>query len=88
MRNSEKIERAIITALEERGPEKTICPSEIARALWPEDWRSRMDQVRAVAAQLAEQGRLEVTQKGRPIDIATAVGPIRLRQRSSSNSSG
>ena len=80
MKNSERIERSILAALEERGAEKSVCPSEIARALWPEDWREHMDQVRAVAAQLAEQGRLQVTQKGKPIDLATVKGPIRLRQ--------
>lgn len=63
--------------LTRRGPGKTICPSEVARALRT-DWRPLMPAVRAVAADLAASGELAVTQKGRPADPVTARGPIRL----------
>lgn len=55
----------------------TICPSEAARAVAPDDWRSVMDDVRAAGAALAARGRIVVTQGGRPVDPATATGPIR-----------
>jgi hypothetical protein len=64
-----------------RGPAKSICPSEVARALAPDGWRPLMDPVRRTALALRAEGRVEVLRKGRPID-ATEVprGVIRLRQ--------
>ncbi|MEL6585549.1 MAG: DUF3253 domain-containing protein [Pseudomonadota bacterium] len=54
---------------------KTICPSEVARAL-AVDWRPLMPRVRAVAARLPE---VEATQKGQVVDPVQARGAIRLR---------
>ena len=64
-----------------RGPGKTLCPSEAARAAGAEAWRERMPAVREVAAQLARAGRLEVCQKGEAVDLAEGwpKGPVRLR---------
>lgn len=66
----------------ERG-EKTICPSEVARAVFSdEEWREQMDAVREVAQTLIERGVIEATQKGKVIKSAVdAHGPIRLRKR-------
>lgn len=63
-----------------RAGDATICPSEVARALGSAElpWRSLMNEVRSVAADLVQAGRLTVRQKGRDIDPATARGPIRL----------
>lgn len=48
---------AILDLLAERGPDKTICPSEAARALaGDEDFRPYMDPVRQAAARLADVG--------------------------------
>jgi hypothetical protein len=70
---------AILALLDERGTDKTICPSEAARALAGDaDFRPYMDPVRDAAAKLADEGRVEVTQKGEPVSIADAKGPIRL----------
>lgn len=55
----------------------TICPSEVARAIAPDAWRPLMDAVRAAAVALAARGAIVVTQRGRPVDPATATGPIR-----------
>ena len=70
---------AILALLDERAEGATICPSEVARAL-AEDWRPLMDEVRAAAAGLVTQGKVEVTQGGEVVDLATARGPIRLRR--------
>lgn len=56
---------------------KSICPSEVARAL-ADDWRPLMPDVRAAAAELAAEGRLVVTQRGKVVDLATVRGPVRL----------
>ena len=75
-------ERAILTLLDQRDAGKTICPSEAARALYGDDgFREHMDEVREAAAALRERGVIEVTQRGRAVDPATARGPIRLGRR-------
>ncbi|MEM8759054.1 MAG: DUF3253 domain-containing protein [Pseudomonadota bacterium] len=70
---------AVLSLLEKRSPGASICPSEAARRLDPTHWRDEMARVRAVAARLVAEGRLEVTQKGAVVDPALARGPIRLR---------
>jgi len=75
-------ETAILELLAERDPDKTICPSEAARVLGgDEDFRPFMEPVRDAARRLVDQNRIEVTQKGEPVDIDQAKGPIRLRIR-------
>lgn len=72
-----EVAAAILALAHERGPGRTLCPSEAARRL-AEDWRPLMAQVRRVAAGLAAEGRVRVTQKGRAVAAETARGPIRL----------
>ena len=67
----------ILARVAARGPGGSICPSEVARAL-AEDWRPLMPAVRAEAARLAAEGRIVVTQRGAPVDLPAARGPIRL----------
>ncbi|MBK8976567.1 MAG: DUF3253 domain-containing protein [Planctomycetes bacterium] len=61
---------------------RSICPSQVARALQPDGagWRALMPQVRAVAAWLATTGEIVVTQRGVEVDAVGARGPIRLRR--------
>jgi hypothetical protein len=59
----------------------TICPSEVARALFPDDWRPQMERVREAARRLVASDEIEITQGGRPVDPDHARGPIRLRAR-------
>jgi hypothetical protein len=75
----ERIEAEILRRVEARGEGKTICPSEVARALaGQDDFRRLMPRVRESAAELADRGEIAVTQKGEPVDARTARGPIRL----------
>ncbi|MCL6609448.1 MAG: DUF3253 domain-containing protein [Geminicoccaceae bacterium] len=78
--SAEAIAVAIRAALAARRPGASLCPSEIARALAPQEgaWRALMPVIRAVAARLAAAGELRVTQRGRPVDALAARGPIRL----------
>ncbi len=78
-----EIERTILALLDRRAEGKTICPSEAARALAPQDWRPLMQPVRETAYAMADAGRLEVTQSGRVVDGRAARGAIRLRRASS-----
>lgn len=82
-----RVRRAIWSLAVARGPAKTLCPSEAARAIsnaGEDAWRAALPAVREAAADLAREGRLEVCQRGKAIDSATSVaewpgGPVRLR---------
>jgi hypothetical protein len=74
---SGRIRAAILDLALQRGRGKSLCPSEVARALDP-DWRRVLPEVRAVAAAMPE---IIATQRGTEVDPVTAKGPIRLRLR-------
>jgi len=76
----EAIIESILSAAEARGREKTFCPSEIARELFPKDWRAHMQEVVDVAISLQKQGKVLITQKGKSIDINHIKGPIRIKK--------
>ena len=79
------------TLLGKREWPKTICPSEVARALSREElaqldmetWRDAMDDIRRLAFELRGDGEVEVLQKGEVLSEAVTAdnvhGPIRLR---------
>ncbi|MBP0463264.1 MULTISPECIES: DUF3253 domain-containing protein [Neoroseomonas] len=76
------IREAILALVAERGAEKSICPSEAARALDPEGWRSLMTRVRREAVRLAQEGRIDILRKGKQVDPGAEIrGVIRLRIR-------
>src|SRR4051812_1805857 len=65
-----------------RGADKSICPSEVARALAGGDeaaWRPLMGKVRQAAIALAGAGQLEILRKGKPVPVDAVRGVIRLR---------
>ena len=80
------IETSILALTAARGPEKSICPSEVARALQPgpqqDGWQRLMTPVREAAIRLAKAGRIDILRKGRPVPIEAVRGVIRLRARS------
>ena len=82
MTDHEAIAAEILRQTAERGAGKSICPSEVARALAPEEeaWRRLLGPVRAAAIRLAREGRIEVLRKGKPADPQGEIrGVIRLR---------
>ena len=79
MISSETIRQQLLAQVRQRGPDKTICPSEVARALGKDQWRDLMEPVRAVGRSLAAEGKIVVTQKGQVVNPKTATGPIRYR---------
>jgi hypothetical protein len=84
------LERLLVT----RDYPKTICPSEVARALNTADlqeadissWRDAMPEVRKMIAEMRERGEVEVLQKGSILEgdlgvgLERVVGPIRIRK--------
>ncbi|MCV7220699.1 DUF3253 domain-containing protein [Mycolicibacterium elephantis] len=80
MSTRRRLREAILDLSRERGPDKTICPSDAARAVGGESWRDLMDDARETARALARDGHVEITQKGEVLDPdATWRGPIRIR---------
>ena len=75
-----RLERAILALLDGRADAATLCPSEAARAVGGQDWRPLMDRARQAAGRLRAADLVEITQRGRPVDPATARGPIRIRR--------
>jgi len=77
--NIEAITAALLHLATERGPEKSLCPTDVARAVSAENWRPLLGAVRKVAADLARQGKIEILRKGKPINPDDMRGVIRLR---------
>ncbi len=73
---------------------KTICPSEVARALSREEletagastWRELMPEIRNLVAEMRDRGEVEVLQKGAVlkgelgVGLADVKGPVRVRR--------
>ena len=79
---NQQLRAAILDLARERGPAKTVCPSDAARRVGGDDWRDLMDQARDVARSLAKDGEVVITQGGQKVDPnATWRGPIRIRAR-------
>lgn len=78
--SDEGIAAILLAQVAARGTGRSICPSEVARALTP-DWRPLMDRVLHVARSLAREGRVLITQRGVVRDPdAELRGPVRLAQ--------
>ncbi|MBO0679207.1 DUF3253 domain-containing protein [Mycolicibacterium sp. S2-37] len=76
----QQLRATILDLAGRRGPSKTICPSDAARAVGGDHWRDLMDDARAVARDLARAGEVEITQRGEAVDPdADWRGPIRTR---------
>ena len=75
-----RLEISIRALLAARAGTATICPSEAAREVGGEDWRTLMEPARAAARRLVAAGEVEITQQGRVVDPSTAKGPIRIRR--------
>ncbi|WP_345953216.1 DUF3253 domain-containing protein [Mucilaginibacter sp. PAMB04168] len=73
------IQERVLSMATERGADKTVCPSEVARALFPANWRKHMDEVREAAVALQQQGKVVITQKGEPVDVNHIKGPVRIK---------
>jgi hypothetical protein len=76
------IREAILALAASRGANKSLCPSEVARALAPGAWRPLLARIRREAIALAAEGRIEILRKGKPVDPGGEIrGVIRLRIR-------
>lgn len=76
-----RLEQAILGVLASRDRGATICPSEAARAVEPDDWKPLMERTRRAARRLVRQGSLVITKGAQEVSPDDARGPIRLRLR-------
>jgi hypothetical protein len=86
--DSDPLAGEILRLVEQRGPGKSICPSEVARSFAeerrkptdpPDLWRKYLPAVRQQAKNLARQGRISILRKGKPVDPTVPVkGVVRL----------
>ncbi|MEL6485708.1 MAG: DUF3253 domain-containing protein [Pseudomonadota bacterium] len=74
-------ERAILDLLAARGADKTICPSEAARALArvPDQWRSEMERVHKAVDALNAAGEIQLSWKG--VELDQRRGAYRIARR-------
>ncbi|MBL8699370.1 MAG: DUF3253 domain-containing protein [Alphaproteobacteria bacterium] len=78
------VDTKILALCQERGAGKSICPSDVAKALVPEGrhWQHLMGRVRQRAIVLARGGAIDILRKGKPVaDLDDLRGVIRLRIR-------
>lgn len=80
---TDAIAAMIVDLLSGRAPGASICPSDVARALAADEpaWRGLMPRVREVAAALALEAVIVITQGDRTVDPHDVDrGAIRLRR--------
>ncbi len=75
------IEETMLALVAARYPGRTICPSEVARAIagdHPDAWGKMMQPVRKAAIRLMKQGRVVILRKGKPVDPDAFKGVYRI----------
>lgn len=75
---SSKHAQDILALLADRGPEKSICPSEVL-SFKEKTNPALMEEVREAARMLVKLEKIVMTQKGKAIDPDQIKGPIRLK---------
>lgn len=74
----------ILKLCAETKPGRTICPTDAAQAYAASreegelGWRSHLQDVRSAAVKLADEGRLVIYRKGKPVDPHDFRGVYRL----------
>lgn len=75
------IRETILELLDPERPEKSICPTEVARQIAGKDekkWRLLMKPIKAEASIMAKEGLLQIKRKGKIADPENFKGTYRL----------
>jgi hypothetical protein len=75
------LEAAILDLVAKRDSDRTICPSDAARAVagdHPDHWGPLMQPARRIAVRLMKEGRVVITRKGRMVDPDDFRGVYRI----------
>ena len=75
-----QLEEAILTLLQGRAADASICPSDAARWVNADSWRDLLEPSRMAARRLWVEGVVDITQRQKSVDPSTAKGPIRIRR--------
>ncbi len=67
---------ALVDAAAAQG--QTVIAEDVARAVSAENWRKLLKDVRAEAVRLAQDGRISIYRKGKPVDPNDFKGVYRL----------
>lgn len=81
MIQTQEIDSAILKLAADRGADKTICPSEVARHLGGQDeanWRPLMALIRERAVKLAKRGSVVIKKSGVPVEVDDFTGIYRI----------
>lgn len=81
---AQRTRECLLQLLQQATRGQGVCPRDAARALADRlgtEWRDLMRPVRLVAAELAREGRLDILQDGKHVNILDARGPVRLHYR-------
>jgi hypothetical protein len=75
----ETLETEIVRQVTAAGTGKTVAPMDIARALDEgAGWQTLLPALRRVAVRLAQDGRIAIYRKGKPVDPGDFKGVYRL----------
>ena len=77
-KSKQEIENRILSFTKKRGPNKSVCPSEVTKDLFSDVWRDHVDDVRNVAGELQNKRLIKITQGGKEVRLDKAKGPIRF----------
>lgn len=75
------VEEAILDLINLRGPGKTICPTEAAKAVSIKNWRKLLSEVRVSAVRLAVAEKASIYRRGKPVDPLNFKGVYRIGLR-------
>jgi hypothetical protein len=81
MTDPDVIEQTILRLAGERRPEKTICPSDAARAIVGsnvDDWGPLMQPLKRIAMRMAREGRVVLYRKGKSVSPDDLRGIYRI----------
>jgi hypothetical protein len=74
----DRLTATILALLRHRNAKATICPSDAARVVGGTSWRHLMAEARSVITELAHHRVVVILQHGEEVDLADAVGPVRV----------
>ena len=76
-----QLEQLLMQRLDTVPRGKTLCPSEVPKALKPEAWKPLMPRTHAAARRLAHRGKLELVHRNTILDPSRARAPYEVRKR-------